>query len=92
MVKVSANGAEALCWNIMRQIAGGDISGRNLWLSETMLDIYSDNSGWLDKYPVLIAAVIYTYLRLIEDHTPAHLSSLRQKEVTATQSYCVLTC
>jgi len=66
----------------MRQIAGGDTSGRNLWLVEGMLDIYMEHRfTWLDKYPLLIAGVIYTYLRVLEDHTSPTLASLRQKEV-----------
>ncbi len=82
MVKGGVNGADMLCWNLMRQIAGGDISGRNLWLVEGMLDIYLEHrTSWLDKHPVLIAAVIYTYLRILEDHTSPTLASLRQKEV-----------
>ena len=65
----------------MRQIAGGDVSNRNLWLAESMLDTYSENRSWLEKYPILIASVIYTYLRILEDHTAPTLSSLKQKEV-----------
>ena len=71
-----------LCWNLMRQIAGGDTSARNLWLIDYMLDIYIEyRYTWLSKYPVLIAAVIYTYLRVLEDHMGAQLVGLRQKEV-----------
>lgn len=81
LVRAGVNSVDILCWNLMRQIAGGDVSNRNLWLAESMLDIYSENRSWLEKYPVLIASVIYTYLRILEDHTSATLSSLKQKEV-----------
>jgi len=82
MVKGGALGADMLCWNLMRQIAGGDMSQRNLWLIEYMLDIYMEyRLNWLNKYPFLIAAVIYTYLRVLEDHMGPSLAQLRQKEV-----------
>jgi integrator complex subunit 3 len=35
----------------------------------------------LDKFPVLIASVVYAYLRLIEDHAVPSLTQLRHKEV-----------
>ena len=40
---------------------------------------------WLDKFPFLIASVVYTYLRLIEDHiNPTH-ALIRQKEI----NFCI---
>ncbi|CAG7819602.1 unnamed protein product, partial [Allacma fusca] len=81
LVRAGINSVDLLCWNLMRQIAGGDVSNRNLWLAESMLDIYSENRSWLEKYPILIASVIYTYLRILEDHTSPNLGSLKQKEV-----------
>ena len=86
LVRAGVNSVDLLCWNLMRQIAGGDVSNRNLWLAEMMLDIYSENRSWLEKYPILIASVIYTYLRILEDHTAPTLSSLKLKEV------CLVVC
>ncbi|PIK62170.1 putative integrator complex subunit 3-like [Apostichopus japonicus] len=60
---------------------GGDISPRNMWLAETLLDLLSENRAWLDKFPVLMAMVCYTYLRIIEDHSSSMFTSFRQKEV-----------
>ncbi|XP_066993064.2 integrator complex subunit 3 isoform X2 [Anabrus simplex] len=37
--------------------------------------------SWLDKFPLLIATVVYSYLRLIEDHSSPALVALRTKEV-----------
>lgn len=37
---------------------------------------------WLDKFPVIVASVAYTYLRILEDHHGPQFASLRQKEVT----------
>jgi integrator complex subunit 3 len=65
----------------MRQVAGGDISNRNLWLAENMLEAFVENRSWLEKYPVLVGSVIFSYMRILEDHFPIQLASLRQKEV-----------
>ena len=35
--------------------------------------------SWLEKFPFLLASVVYTYLRVIEDHY--HYAQLRDKEV-----------
>ncbi|KAG8226986.1 hypothetical protein J437_LFUL000291, partial [Ladona fulva] len=84
MIKNAVTGVDGLCWNLMRHMAGGDVSPKNVALAEALLDIYSDNRGWLDKFPFLLASVVYAYLRLIEDHNSAVLSQLRQKEVAFT--------
>ncbi|XP_071450149.1 integrator complex subunit 3 [Hetaerina americana] len=84
MIKNAVTGVDGLCWNLMRHIAGGDVSPRNVALAEALLDIYSDNRVWLDKFPFLIASVVYAYLRLIEDHHGMLLSQLRQREVAFT--------
>ncbi|XP_069697263.1 integrator complex subunit 3 isoform X2 [Periplaneta americana] len=81
MIRNAVNNVDNLCWNLMRHAAGGDVSPRNIMLVETLLDIYQENRPWLDKFPVLIASVVYAYLRLIEDHALPHLAALRHKEV-----------
>ena len=65
----------------MRQIAGGDVSQKNLWLADSLMDAYMENRAWLEKYPFLLASVVYTYLRVIEDHAHNNLVMLRNKEV-----------
>ena len=74
-------GMDLICWNLMRQIAGGDTSVQNLWLADSLLDIFIKHRAWLDKYPFLVASVVYTYLRITEDHFQPHLEKLREKEV-----------
>ncbi|XP_022131165.2 integrator complex subunit 3 homolog [Pieris rapae] len=81
MIRNSVSGVDSVCWNLMRYASGGDITPKNIFLVESLLDIYIDNKSWLDKYPVLICMVVYTYMRLIEDHNVPHLMALRQKEV-----------
>ncbi|XP_066428560.1 integrator complex subunit 3 [Eleutherodactylus coqui] len=82
LVKSSVLGADGVCMTFMKQIAGGDISAKNIWLAESVLDILMDQREWVMKSSILIAMSVYTYLRLIVDHhgTP-QLLTLRQKEV-----------
>ncbi|KAL4704469.1 hypothetical protein ACJJTC_019568 [Scirpophaga incertulas] len=81
MIRNAVSGVDSVCWNLMRYASGGDISPKNIVLVESLLDIFIENRVWLDKFPVLICMVVYTYLRLIEDHNIAQLNNLRQKEV-----------
>jgi len=81
MIKNQVQNIDGICWNLMRQIAGGDVSQKNLWLADSLMDIYVEQRAWLEKYPFLLASVVYTYLRVIEDHVHANLAPLRNKEV-----------
>ncbi|KAK3595164.1 hypothetical protein CHS0354_002764 [Potamilus streckersoni] len=81
LVKNSILGTDSVVHNMMRQIAGGDITPKNIWLAENILDILTENKVWLEKYPALLATAVYTYLRIIIDHTNPMFSNLRQREV-----------
>lgn len=104
LVRANVTGTDMLIWNLMRQIAGGDVTPKNVWLAETLMDLLieqryslhfnftkvsdswrSNCRAWLDKYSFLIASVVYTYLRLIEDHLSQTLLALRQKEI----NFCI---
>lgn len=82
LIKASVTNVDNLCISLLRHAAGGDTSPKNLFLIEALLEIFQDNRPWLDKYPFLVASIVYTYLRLIEDHTAPQLAALRQREVT----------
>ncbi|XP_047121442.1 integrator complex subunit 3 isoform X1 [Schistocerca piceifrons] len=82
MIRASVANVDSLCWSLQRHAAGGDVSPRNLVLVEALLDLYTENRAWLDKFPLLTAAAAYTFLRLIEDHFSPSLAALRQREVT----------
>ena len=86
MIRNSVTGTDTLCFNLLRQISGGDISPKNIWLTETMLDTFVDNRSWLEQWPILVASVVYTYLRLIGDHSNPILNKLRDKEVNFCSS------
>lgn len=81
LIRSAVNNVDNLCWNILRHAAGGDVSPKNLFLVDSLLDIFIEHRSWLDKFPVLIASVVYTYLRLMEDHNAPSLADLRKKEV-----------
>ncbi|XP_068423201.1 integrator complex subunit 3 isoform X1 [Clinocottus analis] len=85
LVKTGVMGADGVVMTLLKQIAGGDISTKNLWLSESVLDILLDQKEWVLKSGMLIAMSVYTYLRLIVDHGAPNLLILRQKEV----DYCI---
>jgi integrator complex subunit 3 len=85
MVKNAIVSVDVLCFNLLRQIAGGDVSPKNTWLAESLLDIFIENRVWLDQLQILVASVAYTYLRLIADHSNSCLAKLRQKEI----DFCV---
>ncbi|XP_058863303.1 integrator complex subunit 3 [Acipenser ruthenus] len=86
LVKSAVLGADGVCMTLMKQIAGGDVSPKNIWLAENVLDILVEQREWVLKSGMLVAMSVYTYLRLIVDHhgTPQH-QTLRQKEV----DFCV---
>eukprot|EP00092_Neocalanus_flemingeri_P039033 GFUD01042492.1.p1 GENE.GFUD01042492.1~~GFUD01042492.1.p1 ORF type:complete len:1017 (-),score=289.29 GFUD01042492.1:159-2987(-) len=82
LVRNGVPGADWVCWNVMRNIIGGNTSNRNLWLADQMMNIYTDSRAWLYTMPHLVSGVIYTYLRLLEDHARPSLKELKDKEVT----------
>lgn len=81
LVKNQVQSVDNLVWNVLRQASGGDISPRNLALIEGLLDIFIEHRAWLDNVPIIISAIIYTYVRLLEDHSAPQLTALRNKEV-----------
>uniref|UniRef100_A0A8C3IKJ1 Integrator complex subunit 3 n=1 Tax=Chrysemys picta bellii TaxID=8478 RepID=A0A8C3IKJ1_CHRPI len=82
LVKSGVLGADGVCMTFMKQIAGGDVTAKNIWLAENVLDILTEQREWVLKSSILIAMAVYTYLRLIVDHHgTSQLQALRQKEV-----------
>uniref|UniRef100_A0A6P4EFR3 SOSS complex subunit A homolog n=1 Tax=Drosophila rhopaloa TaxID=1041015 RepID=A0A6P4EFR3_DRORH len=85
-VKHQVLNVENVIWNCLRQAGGGDASHRNLFLIESLLDIFIEYRTWLEGNSFLIQSTVYSYVRLIEDHANPALISLRQKEVKFTIS------
>ncbi|KAH8272175.1 hypothetical protein KR018_005668 [Drosophila ironensis] len=85
-VKHQVLSVENVIWNCLRQAGGGDASHRNLFLVESLLDIFIEYRTWLEGNPFLVQSAVYSYVRLIEDHANPALLPLRQKEVKFTIS------
>lgn len=81
LVKNQVLNVDNIVWNIMRQASGGDVSQKNINLIEGLLDIFIEHRLWLEKFPFIIGGVVYTYVRLIEDHNGPTLTALRNKEI-----------
>lgn len=82
LMKASINTAENICSNLIRQIAGGDLSTKNLRLIENLLDLLIENRNWLvNSTTFMVPTIIYTFMRLLADHMQPAQASLRQKEV-----------
>ena len=43
MIKTGVNNVEGIVWGLLRQIAGGDITPKNVWLAESLVDILRDH-------------------------------------------------
>ncbi|KAH8375711.1 hypothetical protein KR009_006738 [Drosophila setifemur] len=85
-VKHQVLSVENVIWNCLRQAGGGDASQRNLFLVESLLDIFIEYRTWLEGNTFLVQSAVYSYVRLIEDHANPALMPLRQKEVKFTTS------
>ncbi|KPU75327.1 uncharacterized protein Dana_GF16127 [Drosophila ananassae] len=85
-VKHQVLSVENVIWNCLRQAGGGDSSHKNLFLIESLLDIFIEYRTWLEGNPFLVQSAVYSYVRLIEDHANPALMALRQKEVKFTIS------
>lgn len=82
LMKANINTAETICSNLIRQTAGGDLSAKNLWLVENLLDLLNENRSWvINSTSFMVPTIIYTFMRLVNDHMGPAQSALRQKEV-----------
>ncbi|XP_062544979.1 integrator complex subunit 3 homolog isoform X2 [Armigeres subalbatus] len=81
LIKNQVLNVDNLVWNILRQASGGDISPKNVALVDGLLDIFIEHRTWLEKDQFLVGTVIYTFLRLLEDHSSPQFNNLHNKEV-----------
>ncbi|ESP00345.1 hypothetical protein LOTGIDRAFT_140883 [Lottia gigantea] len=80
LIKNNVPGADSVCFILLRQISGGDISTKNVYLCESTVDMFYENKSWLEKQTGLIPSVVYTFLRVMIDHNLPSLATVRQKE------------
>lgn len=81
LLKNQVLNVDGIVWNVLRQASGGDVSPKNLALIDGLLDILIEHRAWLEKFPILVGGVVYSFVRLIEDHYSPMLANLRNKEV-----------
>jgi len=82
MVANGIHQVEGVVWSLLRNVVGGDVSAQNLWLAEQLCDMFRENRSFLEASQFLLANVVYTYLRLLEDHMGPAYAALRHKEVS----------
>ena len=68
MVSADTTGVEQVLWHLLRWTGGGGL--RAAWLTEQLLSILEENFDWLVRQQLLVAALAFTLLRLVEDHSP----------------------
>lgn len=84
LITYNAADIDILCATLLRQVAGGDLSTGNVWLATQLLDVMLSHEQWLYEKPHLFTMALYTYLRLLPDHTMGKtpvLNEIKQKEI-----------
>ena len=68
MVVAGTTGVDKVFWQLLRRTGGGGL--RAAWLTEQILSILEENFDWVVRQHQLLAAIAFTLLRLVEDHSP----------------------
>ncbi|KAL3684874.1 hypothetical protein R1sor_002896 [Riccia sorocarpa] len=88
LINLSASDVDNLCLSLLRQVAGGDLSAGNVWLASELLQIMKSCWSWFSGIPALFTTALYTYLRLLPDHTMAKGPSFNELKVNET-AFCI---
>ena len=68
MVVAGTADVDQVVWQLLRWTGGGGI--RAAWLTEQIMSIMEQHFDWLVRQRQLVAALAFTLLRLVEDHSP----------------------
>lgn len=82
---VTNTGSDVLFFALSRQVLPGDVSPRNLFVHESLLDVLLAHREFIYSIPFMLATAVYFYLRAIQDHVHQQFEALRSKEI----SFCV---
>jgi len=74
--------ADQLLYSVVRQIQGGRVTKISVKLSNNLMDLVEKHRRWFLSHEVLAASVIYTLLRLIENHTHKELQKVKEREIS----------
>ena len=82
LIKANVAATDNTCSNLIRQTAKGDLSPRNLFMAENLIELLCDTRSWLINTNTFIGpTVIFNMMRLIMDHSgPVAQKALRKKE------------
>ena len=64
LVRAHVTGTDTLIWNLMRQIAGGDVTPKNIWLAESLMDMLADQrlvSKQVSKFDCKLTLFVFVY-------------------------------
>jgi len=64
LVRANVTGTDTLIWNLMRQIAGGDVTPKNIWLAESLMDMLADQrliSKQVSKFDCKLTLFVFFY-------------------------------
>ena len=68
MVVAGTADVDQVVWQLLRWTGGGGL--RSAWLTEQIMSIMEQHFDWLVRQRQLVAALAFTLLRLVEDHSP----------------------
>jgi len=78
--------ADKLLYSVVRQIQGGRVTKLSVKLSNQLMDLVQKYRRWFMSHDVLVGSVMYTLLRLIENHGHRELQKVRERETTVMLS------
>ncbi|CAG0882381.1 unnamed protein product [Cyprideis torosa] len=84
LLRNAVHGAEQYCNNLLRQIIGGDTSPKNITFCTGMIDLLTSCRLYVDKIRSLVPMVVYTFLRLMEDHGDHPQLQTREAELVTS--------
>lgn len=79
-IAVTNTGADVLFFALSRQVLPGDVTPRNLFLLESLLDVLLAHKEFVYSIPFMLATAVYLYLRAMQDHVHQQFEALRSKE------------
>eukprot|EP01137_Pigoraptor_chileana_P011604 Opistho-2@62725 len=80
LVDARAGDAQGVFAELLRRVAGGDVSPANVWLAQSALELLSRNERWLDANLSFLSLCVYTYICLVPSHMSGALDALREAE------------
>jgi integrator complex subunit 3 len=81
MIDLDVRETDALFNALLRQIVTGDLTPKNIWLINQMLDMWANHQSWVLTQPTLLPQLLYTILSVMVDHFKPGFEALKDREV-----------